>query len=51
LYEDQMKFFIKNLNKKNDKIYSKLENSIRTVKLIKLLEKSNLKDKIIRVKI
>tara|TARA_E500000178_G_scaffold350376_1_gene409215 strand:+ start:296 stop:1297 length:1002 start_codon:yes stop_codon:yes gene_type:complete len=51
LYEDQMKFFIKNLNKKDEKIYRKLENSINTVKLIKLLEQSNLKDKIIRVKI
>ncbi len=46
-----MKFFIKNLNKKDEKIYRKLENSINTVKLIKLLEQSNLKDKIIRVKI
>lgn len=35
----------------DEKIYRKLENSINTVKLIKLLEQSNLKDKIIRVKI
>jgi len=46
-----MRFFIKNLNKKDEKIYRKLENSINTVKLIKLLEQSNLKDKIVRVKL